>query len=402
MSGCLLCLFGVSGAVGCSTPTTATDADGGHDASAIDASAIDVGRVIDVGGRDAGTDASSLDDASSNDAATRDVGVDAALTPATELSPCASDAACASPLVCRAVFHDGPTRCTRHCASDGDCMTGTRCTSAAGEQVCLASDVGRACTSAADCHALCLTRVASPYCTATCATGSDCPAGYGCTAVGTPATRVCVAVERACSSGDASECIDSRECDVSPGLLVSGCTIACASASDCPRRASGLAPWTCDGSAQCRRPPDVFGPLGQGADAQYACNATSAVVTICNDGHAAFDPFTIPSPPSVSCASSTTTSGVAGDRCVDSCRYQGGCADGFTCAAFGAPHGNCLPVGSSEVGASCTVDSQCRFGLCISGACSRDCTADGVCPSGSACMAHGGGTIEGQPHRVCL
>jgi hypothetical protein len=240
-----------------------------------------------------------------------------------------------------------------------------------------------------------------------CASGTDCPNGYGCMPVG--GTSVCVKAEAPCSKQDPSACIAAAACDESPTLVVGGCTLACSSANDCPRRAAGLPPWTCDGL--CRRPSDVSGPLEGGySPAQYACNGAGQVANLCNDNqHIDFNAFTLPDLPVVSCNSPTTTDGLPGDSCVDSCRYQGGCRYGYACTAVGgvgnARIGLCLPAGASEVGAACGTDSQCAFGYCAKGKCSRDCTADDTCPSGSSCVpgaaAGAPTTVEGVTFKRC-
>ncbi len=322
-----------------------------------------------------------------------------------ELDRCASDGECASPLICRAMTPNGVERCTRTCSTSSECMTGTLCEPIGSEHYCAASDTGRSCTAAAQCNFACLT--SQQYCTNTCATGADCPNGYGCEAVGSPPVRVCVKAEAPCGPGDTSACIASAACDVGPNMVVGGCTLACNTASDCPQRAAGLAPWTCNGL--CRRPGDVSGPLETGyTPAQYACSGGGTEVNVCNDGlHIDFDQFIIPSPPTVSCgASMTTTDGVSGDACVDSCRYQGFCPFGNACVAVGSVGsqraGLCLPTGAGEVGASCSHDRDCVFGYCLTiGVCSRDCTFDGVCPSGTTCTAGGGPAVEGKPFRRC-
>jgi len=132
-------------------------------------------------------------------------------------------------------------------------------------------------------------------------------------------------------------------------------------------------------------------------------------VNLCNDAqHMDFQAFTIPAPPAVNCGSPVTFDGAPGDACVDSCRYQGACAFGFGCTAVGnvggARIGLCMPVGFGEVGAACASDTQCAFAYCNQGKCSRDCTADGVCPGGSTCTAAGGQApnVEGVPFRRCL
>jgi len=326
------------------------------------------------------------------------------------LDLCASDSECATPLVCRASFKSGPMRCTKSCTMNADCLSGERCLpDALGGNTCQVSDTGRTCAVANDCAFGCL--LSQKYCTTECVTGSDCPNGFGCQPVGSPSVRACVKVEAYCDSTNTSACIASSACDTSASLVVSGCTIACSTSSDCPQRAIGMAAWTCNGSGICKRPGDVYGPLGQATPAQYACNpAHTATINICNDTqHIDFTKFTIPAVPTVSCSATNTTDGVAGDSCVDSCRYQGGCMFGFSCTALGSLGagsriGLCLPSqGGNEVGQACTTDSQCAFGYCARtlGVCSRDCTFDGVCPSGSTCLAGSAPAVEGLPFRFC-
>ncbi len=320
-----------------------------------------------------------------------------------ELDLCGNDGDCGAPLVCRTMVPGGAKRCTRSCSSDAQCMAGTRCIDPGGGAVCLGNDVGRTCNAASACNFGCLT--GPKYCTASCASGSDCPNGYGCMDVGSPAVKVCVRAEAYCDQGDTSACIAPAACDLSPNMILGGCTLACSSAADCPRRAAGLAPWSCDGL--CRRPADVYGPLEGGyTPAQYYCDAQLNVVNLCNDAqHINFAQFSIPAPPPVDCASGVTTDGSPGDACLDSCRYQGGCAFGFACSAVGQVNGQriglCLPAGGGEVGANCNVDGQCAFGYCNNGKCSRDCTHDGVCPTGSTCIAAGGPAVEGAPFKRC-
>ena len=320
-----------------------------------------------------------------------------------ELDICAAEGDCGGTLHCRQMTKGSSKRCTRVCAADADCAAGFRCDDPGdGTPVCLESDVGRACADATACNDACL--VGPGTCTNECTSGSDCPNGWGCMEVA--GQHVCVKAEAACDSTDASACVVSAACDTSTSqLLVSSCTLACSTAADCPRRAAGLNAWTCDGL--CRRPADVYGPLEGGYDpAQYACNATSQVVNLCNDAqHIDFDQFIVPAAPSVNCSSPTATLGAAGDACVDSCRYQGSCAYGFGCTAVGqiagARIGLCLPEGFGEVGAACTRDRDCVFGYCHTNTCSRDCTHDGLCPTGSACVAAGGPAVEGEAFARC-
>jgi len=225
--------------------------------------------------------------------------------------------------------------------------------------------------------------------------------------VGTPPTKVCVKAEAYCEAGNTTACIVPAACDTS-SLIVGACTLACTTNADCPQRAALLAGWTCQ-NGLCKRPPDVYGPLeGGSTPTEWHCDPLGNAVNLCNDAlHITFQAFTIPPAPAVNCSSPTTFQGQAGDDCVDSFRYQGGCAFGFACTAVGniqnARAGLCLPVGGGEVGAACGNDTQCAFGYCSNGKCSRDCTADGICPTGSSCVAVGGAVpnVEGMPFRRC-
>jgi hypothetical protein len=140
---------------------------------------------------------------------------------------------------------------------------------------------------------------------------------------------------------------------------------------------------------------------------EYFCDANLNPVALCNDAqHIDFDQFVVPAPPAVNCNATTTTPGTTGDACVDSCRYQGGCPFGFACVGLGNVAneriGLCLPVGSAEPGSPCTKDRDCAFGYCSSkNLCSRDCTVDGACPGGLACVAVPGPLIQGQTFRRC-
>lgn len=351
-------------------------------------------------GSGGGASSSSLSSTSGTTVATTGAGGQGA----TLLDRCVSPMDCQSGLACVAMSVGGVSRCTRECASDLDCMAGTRCIDRQGKY-CLEDDVGRACSAPSACNFGCLT--GPKYCTAPCANGADCPAGYGCQSVGSPPTKVCVKAAAPCDQGDASACIVPSACDVSPSLIVGGCTLACSSSLDCPQRAAGLPSWSCDNNGICRRPADVVGPLPGGAHAEYYCDNSANPVVLCNDAqHIDFDAFTIPNPPSVNCGASVSTPGVAGDSCVDSCRYQGGCAYGYACVGVGGVGaeriGLCLPKGGGEVGATCSKASDCAFGYCTSnGLCSRDCSADGVCPGGLACVTVAGPTIEGKAFRRC-
>ncbi len=318
-----------------------------------------------------------------------------------ELTLCSGDADCETG-ICREMTPGGESRCTRTCSSHAQCPAGLRCEDPGGGFVCVRGDVGRACASGPDCNFACLSPL--NYCTSECSTGADCPNGYGCMPISN--TNVCVRVAADCAA-DTSQCVAPAACDSSPNLVVSSCTMACNTAADCPQRALPLTPWTCDGAGVCRRPGDVYGPLPGGyAPAQWACNAASQVVNVCGDGlHIDFGSFTQPNPPAVNCNSPTTTDGLGGDACLDSCRLKGGCAFGFGCAGVaeigGQRIGLCMKSGGGEVGAACNTHGDCVFGYCEANVCTRDCSKDDVCPEGSQCVAAGGPNIEGSAFKRC-
>ncbi|MFO0590395.1 MAG: hypothetical protein U0441_22825 [Polyangiaceae bacterium] len=322
-----------------------------------------------------------------------------------ELDLCQADAECGPQLTCVPMWKNGQKRCSRSCASDDGCPSGLRCTTVNGGLSCTMSDIGRPCSAAASCNFACLS--GPGYCTAGCEGGADCPNGYGCMGIGNPPTKVCIQAEAYCDANNTSACVVPAACDTT-SLIVGACTLGCNTAIDCPQRASALPPWSCV-SGLCERPSDVFGPLpGGSTPTQWHCDPNGNPVNLCNDAqHMDFQQFTIPGPPAVNCNSPTTFDGAAGDACVDSCRYNGACAFGFACTAVGnvggARIGLCLPTGAGEVGAACANDTQCAFGYCSQGKCSRDCSGDGVCPSGSTCTAVGGQapSVEGIPFRRC-
>jgi hypothetical protein len=279
------------------------------------------------------------------------------------------------------------------------CRAGARCLTIGTDTYCADADVGLACNVMAPgtCNYACVT---PGYCTTQCTSGADCPNGYGCATVS--AQKVCVRAEEYCGMG---ETCTSLECDNS--ILASGCTLPCSSASDCPQRASILTPWTC--STTCVRPGDVYGPLGQGTTASYACNGSNVEVNLCNDAqHIDLTTGTVPTPPSISCPVSMSVDGTTGDVCLDTCRYAGACAFGYACVGIGDISNTrvdvCMPSqGAGEVGATCTTNGDCAFGYCSGSVCSRDCSADGICPTGSTCTAVGGSypDVEGIAFKRC-
>ena len=344
--------------------------------------------AMDTGGMDSG----GMDEDAPNDAD----GGDEVLRG--ELELCDSDTHCIEGLFCHAMTPGGVTRCTRQCNTRAECPADMLCNFGR----CVENDTGTFCEDAEQCNQFCVAQ--NSYCTHRCGHGGDCPAGYGCMLLRDPAIRVCVRTEAYCSVEDQSECLDPALCDLSPTLLIGGCTIPCDTAADCPRRGAGPG-WTCNGV--CRRPPDVYGSLPGGySPVEYYCNQSDEVVPLCNDAqHMNFESFTIPDPPDLTCGGITTTPGSEGDSCVNTCRHHEGCAHGYACVAVGAAPqqriGLCLPTGQVETGSSCTRNTECVSGYCYNDTCSRDCTVDGICPGGLRCVEGGGPNVEGQPFRRC-
>ncbi len=321
-----------------------------------------------------------------------------------ELELCQSDAQCNGNLVCRAMTKGGAMRCTTPCSSNTQCPSGSKCLPEGNNNYCFFSDVGRSCTVATQCNFACIVGV--DYCTVPCNSGSDCPNGYGCMPIGSPAQNVCVKAEALCDGVNNSACIAPAACDTSPNMILGGCTTTCNTAADCPQRGAGLAPWTCDGL--CRRPSDVYGPLPGGYNpTEWHCDGMFNPVVLCNDAqHIDFQAFNFPPTPAVDCFSNFTTTGAANDSCVNSCTFAGGCSDLFQCVGLGSINGNriglCLPHGTKEPGQACSTNVECAFGYCYQGTCSRDCSRDNLCPGGLTCTAGGGPNIEGLPFKRCL
>lgn len=360
------------------------------------------------GGRDGGSD---LDGGDEDDGGIVDDGGSEPPRPLGLLDLCAEDGECEGDSICRPMWVNGPKRCTKACTASAQCMTGTRCESVGGERFCAQTDIGKACSTNDDCNSRCM--LLRGYCTSQCNTGADCPNGYGCTGVGDPPVRMCVKVAVYCGD-DEYVCAGGPAACEHDDIPISSCTIPCSTTSDCPQRATALGDnWKCMKAPNwttgyCMRPGDVYGPTPGGQPTEYLCApGTYTVVNACNDGiNTDLDAWYTPSPPYVNCAAGRTTEGVPGDSCVDSCRYQGACAFGFSCAAISSVGGNrlglCLPTGNGEIGDACTKHRDCAFGYCNldTNTCSRDCSADGVCPSGSTCTATGA-FIEGIPFKRC-
>jgi hypothetical protein len=148
----------------------------------------------------------------------------------------------------------------------------------------------------------------------------------------------------------------------------------------------------------CLRPDDVWGAIPKGDPTQWACEPyNNTVVNLCADA------LTFDAAPSLSCPVSVSVPTTG--SCVQSCRYSGGCGFGYACvgiATAGSQRiGICVETGAGEIGQGCAKNEDCLFGLCDSGLCSRDCSNDGVCPSGFSCIDGGAPLIESKAFRLC-
>jgi hypothetical protein len=309
-----------------------------------------------------------------------------------EFDDCESDEDCAAPRVCRAM-NLGATakRCTRPCSTTSECMTGTRCNLGTGH--CAFEDNGKPCQGPGICAEACL---GQGYCTSLCASGFECPGGWGCVPTSS-GNKACVRLDQECDATSYSACLSQEHCDEQT-LLAGGCTIQCDSADDCPQRAIGLPAWRCEEGA-CTRPDKVRGAIPKGETTAWACDASNEVVNLCADG------LTLDSPPTLSCPGSQPLSTTG--PCFQSCRYDGGCGFGWACVgvgifdASGQRFGLCMRTGPAELGEACTRNEDCVFGLCHDEICSRDCTVDDVCPRGFNCVAGGASDVEGNPFMLC-
>ena len=118
----------------------------------------------------------------------------------------------------------------------------------------------------------------------------------------------------------------------------------------------------------------------------WACNDVGVSSNTCADG------LTSDLAPVLNCNETTTVP--TQTPCVASCVPSGGCGQGFVCVtglvSLGNPPGAtpiCVRKGQAEIGATCTKNEDCLFGLCKNQICSRDCSADGACPSPFACAS---------------
>ncbi len=277
------------------------------------------------------------------------------------LDRCTRDTDCATG---RCVDDVGGTRaCTIACSTHRDCASEHVCR----DGLCQYDDTGTGCslTSPERCGlGLCIGNSSTGvgHCTRQCDSALDCPAGYACTDAGT--TRVCVDIERPCS--------DSSQCATGLCIPSVGCTSSCRSAADCPRRFPDSPAYTCGvasgGSGNvCLPPADVVGPDPIGASCRF-----DGIYSLCRSG---------------GCDDAAPT----GPMCTQACTQEGGCGPGLGCsptAVGGSIWLLCSRAGTRAIGQPCSTGRECDSGLCdATGAfCTRLCTDDGLCPTGTRCV----------------
>jgi hypothetical protein len=127
--------------------------------------------------------------------------------------------------------------CTFHCGAAAPCPDLDLCLLLGdGTSVCVANDVGFSCRGAFECLFACLTDPAtgSSACTAPCASGADCPQGWGCGRLLTDlgVQQLCLPAGARCLGG--ADCAGGRCLPRQAGDALGFCTLDCRDARDCP------------------------------------------------------------------------------------------------------------------------------------------------------------------------
>ncbi len=231
--------------------------------------------------------------------------------------PCETDSDCAS-LSC-ANPGDGRTRCLPVCRSgQGTCPVGEVCAAGADQcAVCVDAaevhgprQIGEPCESDAQCagDASCETAPGGAYCTRTCSTAEDCPAGFHC------GTMMC---ERGALAATGDPCAESSDCAAGDFCAGQGdnhwCSHVCAG-MDCP---DGLACVPAAGTQICAPSGSLLG---------QACEADA------------------------DCAGGVCDQGV----CVRACDATASCPVGFQCRRDDAGQARCLAP-PAQSGGGCSI-----------------------------------------------
>ncbi len=292
---------------------------------------------------------------------------------------CRSDADCPQGTVC--VIASGECRTPTGCTRDADCPSGHTCQVADGLCVPNSGQVpdGSPCQANADCMSRNCVPITEPaVCLSPCRSSAYCPPGWSCTAVtsanycissslltqvlGTPITVGAGEYGDPCS-GQAvyNPYCHSLICHQNLGM----CTTDCTNDADCRRVPGSICRLNYETGIM--RPYcflDVgFSPMGYSCDDNYYCSfgVCFADVYACSGG---------------CCSSVDCPSGWACGRMQSNDPY----APGYAKVCFPT-----AAIGNSPTGSSCSADTQCRAGLCLSSTCSDLCCTDVDCPTPMRC-----------------
>ena len=293
-----------------------------------------------------------------------------AVGPGQQGQPCASDAACASPLKCRGAPGSASKICTQVCTATAPaCPANTTCQTADVGKACLAPvgavDLCHFCTQGSNCSTGdCVTDGQHNWCTRSCTAAEQCGAGYSC--VTSNVGMVCAPTSpcnKQCTT--ASQCAVGYACTAGTCVAKGGVGDRCEVSEYC--QACGICVGTL-AEATCR-------PCCGGQGAGGACTSCTAVTCTASQ-----------SCDQVSGSTDLVCVEPAGTASCQACSATKPCADGQSCVK-GRCHADCAL--QSPGACSACFDSGAGKGAC---ACS-----DEIAYSGQACGATPSGTT-----RVCV
>jgi hypothetical protein len=307
---------------------------------------------------------------------------------------------------------------TTPCSSDGDCASGTTCTTHGCVDTCKSDKdcaKGTICTGGQ-----CLPPGDDAGAPVECSVNSDCGVGkeckdHSCTACGSGS-------EGACPCTTASDCAKGQECYESACVTCGGTSgpCPCATSKDCATGDTCVAgscepsSTLCKFSSQC-----PSGDVCDDGQCIPTCSAGSSPGSACVGGATCSTKGVCVPPPGTTCKSSTDCKGadpfcVAG-TCTSACTMDSQCPTGDycdqgACVIDTRPKPNCTDSsqcdtaeGQSCVGGycvfTCTTDKECalhdaRIDICQMGVCvspaqaTPQCTTQAQCASGQDCISN--------------